>query len=97
MELLDEQKEISKSVSESMIGKKMRVLAESFGETSDERFAEGSGDNARVMLCRTDGDMIVTVTPEGRSGIPEDLIGNFVDVEITGCKNESLTGKLLNS
>lgn len=97
LELLDEQKEISKSVSESMIGKKMRVLAESFGETSDERFAEGSGDNARVMLCRTDGDMIVTVTPEGRSGIPEDLIGNFVDVEITGCKNESLTGKLLNS
>lgn len=95
LELLDEQKEISKSVSEGMIGKKVRVLAESLDESSDKSFGEIGDDKTVTMLCRTDGDMIVTVMPNNGSDISKELIGKFVDVEITGCKNESLTGTLL--
>ena len=78
LELLKVQEEISATICREMIGKTAKVLAEGVDSKS--------GD----ILCRTDGNIIVSV-----SGAPKEIIGNYVDVIITDSKNEALVGKLI--
>ena len=52
LELLEIQKEISENLCKNMIGKELRVLAESFDEKSQK------------LLCRTSSNIIVETTGE---------------------------------
>ena len=77
LELLKTQEEISKNLCSKMVGKKMRVLAESLEPKSG------------YIMCRTDGNITVQIPNH------KEIIGNFVDVMITGSRSESLIGKLI--
>ena len=77
LELLKVQEKISENLCKNMVGKKFRVLIESFDT------------NSGSLLCRTDGNVIVTAHGD------KNAVGNFTTVEVTGFKRESAEGKLL--
>ena len=77
LELLKVQEKISENLCKNMVGRKFRVLIESFDT------------NSGFLLCRTDGNIIVTAHGD------KNAVGNFATVEVTGFKRESAEGKLL--
>lgn len=77
LELLKVQEKISENLCKDMVGKKFRVLIESFDT------------NSKSLLCRTDGNIIVTAHGD------KNAVGNFATVEVTEFKRELAEGKLL--
>jgi tRNA-2-methylthio-N6-dimethylallyladenosine synthase len=65
-------------------------------EISKERHAAYAGRTLRVLADGLDGGFVTARTEGGRlvriEG-PQSLIGNFIDVKITGCTTWSLTGE----
>lgn len=77
LELLKVQERISENLCRQMMGKKFKVLVESFDCESN------------MLMCRTAGNIIVKIFGK------EDMVGNFVDIEVTDFKRESVEGKLI--
>lgn len=104
-ELLDIQTQVSSAIHESYIGKPVRVFVEQVSaksrksaNTADASVTLGwqAEETVTQLSGRTDGDLIVMfdAPPESASGeSPLSLIGQIVDVEVTGSAPLALFGR----
>lgn len=86
--LMTLQQEISSEFNSSRVGTQERVLVDAY--------ADG------MLVCRSryespevDGEILVSYAPAAGAPAPEDLVGEFVNVRITGATDYDLTAELI--
>lgn len=86
--LMTLQEEISSEINREKVGKTMRVIVDAFSDG--------------VLVCRSeadspdvDGEVLVKYEPASNLACPEELVGSFINVRITGADSYDLIGVML--
>lgn len=87
-ELMEAQREISLQYNASRVGKRERVLVDAFHDG--------------ILVCRSeyespeaDGEILVKYEPSMGGDSPEDMVGKFIEVELTHADDYDLIGELM--